>query len=229
MQRTRRMVSYPRLEVGLIVVTMDMEAIGMDDGRKPPIVSVTKIAASLCSISVILLRIRHPPCPRLRLVNRSDSMSTPTSKQILVAIDDSEHSSYALEFVFTHLVAEGDRVHVVSVCRINSLIDYSLPIRTDLAADMEGDEIQELALNEVRAEVVRVSSRHPHQCEVVIKILAGDPREAILSYADEIMPTLIVVGSRGRSAIQSLLLGSVSAHVVHHAKAPVMVVRPVGR
>lgn len=49
--------------------------------------------------------------------------------------------------------------------------------------------------------------------------------EAILSKAREIDAEAIIVGSRGLSGIKSLLLGSVSHAVVHHADRPVLVVR----
>ena len=49
---------------------------------------------------------------------------------------------------------------------------------------------------------------------------------AILAAADEHDARAIVLGSRGRSAIESALLGSVAYRVVHNADRPVLVVPP---
>lgn len=48
--------------------------------------------------------------------------------------------------------------------------------------------------------------------------------EAILEEADAWNADAIVLGSRGLSGLKSLLLGSVSHKVVHHARRPVIVV-----
>ena len=48
--------------------------------------------------------------------------------------------------------------------------------------------------------------------------------DALVRHAQEAGAAVIVVGSRGRSAIREILLGSVAIAVLHHADRPVMVV-----
>jgi nucleotide-binding universal stress UspA family protein len=45
-------------------------------------------------------------------------------------------------------------------------------------------------------------------------------------YASEVSPTLVVVGSHGRSGYQPLTLGGTAARVSVHARCPVVVVSP---
>lgn len=60
--------------------------------------------------------------------------------------------------------------------------------------------------------------------EVRAHFSTADARHALLEAAEH--ATLLVVGSRGRGPIGSLLLGSVSAAVSRHAACPVVVLRP---
>jgi nucleotide-binding universal stress UspA family protein len=48
--------------------------------------------------------------------------------------------------------------------------------------------------------------------------------DAILAEANDVDARAIVVGTRGLTGIKSVLLGSVSNAVVHHAKRPVIVI-----
>jgi len=56
-------------------------------------------------------------------------------------------------------------------------------------------------------------------------VAIGHPAKEICAYAKEQGHDLVVMGSRGRSEVKELVLGSVSQAVLHHAQCPVMVVR----
>jgi nucleotide-binding universal stress UspA family protein len=57
----------------------------------------------------------------------------------------------------------------------------------------------------------------------------GDPGDSIAAAAEAEHADIVVVGTRGRSGAERMLLGSVSDHVVRHADCPVLVVRPSKR
>ncbi len=63
--------------------------------------------------------------------------------------------------------------------------------------------------------------------ETRIEVRQGDPAEEILAVEKAVDPTTTLVGSRGRSRLRRLLLGSVSEDVVARAAGNVMIVPPV--
>lgn len=64
------------------------------------------------------------------------------------------------------------------------------------------------------------------QVRVVLEVLhCKNPRHMITEIIDHVNPTLVIVGSRGRSAIKGVLLGSFSNYVVERSSVPVMVAR----
>lgn len=56
--------------------------------------------------------------------------------------------------------------------------------------------------------------------------MRGSPSDALVTYAGEEEIDIIVMGTHGRSGLDRLLTGSVAEHVVRHAPAPVVTVRP---
>ena len=51
------------------------------------------------------------------------------------------------------------------------------------------------------------------------------PRHMITEVIDFLSPTLVIIGSRGRSAVKGVLLGSFSNYLVTKSSVPVMVAR----
>jgi nucleotide-binding universal stress UspA family protein len=75
------------------------------------------------------------------------------------------------------------------------------------------------------AEGVQAATAAGFQAQPLAQETSGPLWEAIVEAADDHDAAAIVLGSRGLSGVKSLLLGSVSNGVVHHANRPTLVVR----
>lgn len=82
------------------------------------------------------------------------------------------------------------------------------------------DELAELR----PAVIAAVAEADAHGILAEYEILEGNPAEQIVRLARLRDAELIVVGSRGRGAVASAVLGNVSQRVVHEADRPVLVV-----
>jgi len=85
------------------------------------------------------------------------------------------------------------------------------------AAAAEGAELARAAGFDARPLAIRAVAGLAERDEVTVW-------QAVLEQADEQDASVIVVGSRGRSAVRSTLLGSVSSRALHHSARPVLVV-----
>lgn len=64
--------------------------------------------------------------------------------------------------------------------------------------------------------------------DVVTELRIGDPEDVILSYIEEALVELVVMGTHGQSGLARLLLGSTAEYVLRRATVPVLTVRYQG-
>jgi nucleotide-binding universal stress UspA family protein len=65
----------------------------------------------------------------------------------------------------------------------------------------------------------------PQKVEVKKMLVEGHAVQEIVRVANEDNYELIVIGARGISHIEEILLGSVTDGVIHHARCPVLVIK----
>ncbi len=143
--------------------------------------------------------------------------------RILFATDGSSHANVALELIRRVAWPEGSVVRVVSAMHIG-LDGFGLSWAATTAETIqhEGDDVRKYHEDFVDA-AVRALARPGITVERML--LRGRPASAIVDEAGDWPADLVVIGHRGRGAIGSMFLGSVSAEVVDHAACPVLVVR----
>jgi nucleotide-binding universal stress UspA family protein len=96
-------------------------------------------------------------------------------------------------------------------------------------ADLDGEE--ESYARSMAEEGALRASEHGYQASPMIKESFDGIAKAILEVADLLSPRLIVCGQRGRGALRSALLGSVSHTLASHTRRPILIApeHPVGK
>jgi nucleotide-binding universal stress UspA family protein len=88
-------------------------------------------------------------------------------------------------------------------------------------ADLDAEE--EGYATSVAEDGARRATEHGYDASALTRESFDGIAEAILEVADELSARLIVCGQRGRGAIRSALLGSVSHRLASHAKYPILI------
>jgi nucleotide-binding universal stress UspA family protein len=139
-------------------------------------------------------------------------------KSILVAWDGSDHARRALAEAVDLARTQDARLTLLSIAAPIHAWPGSVPPIAE--ADLESGAEQILAEGEALV---------PDGIAVSGRTAIGYPGTELLKRAAAANHDLIVMGSRGRGAIRSAVLGSVSHFVLNHAKVPVLIVHDGGR
>ncbi|KAM7470770.1 hypothetical protein LguiA_008953 [Lonicera macranthoides] len=127
-------------------------------------------------------------------------------RDILIAIDHGANSKHAFDWAIVHLVRLADTIHLVyAVSSMKNQIVYEATQSLMEKLALEADEV---AMVETEARIVE-----------------GDAGKVICREAERLKPAAVVMGTRGRSLMQSVLQGSVGEYCLHNCKvAPIIIV-----
>ena len=141
-------------------------------------------------------------------------------KQILVGCDFSADSGRAVEYGFSLAQEFQAVIHLVHVVEPFAYRDAMLPesVKTEAISEVSIDCRQ-------RLEALVPAEAH-NWCKVKIACEAGKPFQALKKYAETHQIDIIVLGVRGHSLVETMLLGSTTDRVIRGVACPVLSVCP---
>ncbi|WP_236833206.1 universal stress protein [Blastococcus sp. KM273128] len=144
----------------------------------------------------------------------------PGRARLVVGIDGSDHSRGALGWALAEAARRSAALDVVTTFPVDSywndayLVDEKLVDRMRAATEASARAF----LDDVR----RATGQPDGDVPVALHVGAGRAAEELVRWSDG--AGLLVVGSRGRGAVRSTVLGSVALQCSVHARCPVVVV-----
>jgi nucleotide-binding universal stress UspA family protein len=160
----------------------------------------------------------HAPCPVVVVRPAPAAVPGPEEGRIVVGVDGSPLSMSALEFAFGEASFRGLGLTAVHAWNAPSLDAPGVAVPIELVAeDVANEEIRSLAES-----LAGYRDRFP-DVDVRQYVVHGKAATALINASAG--AHLVVVGSRGHGGFRSLLLGSTSHTLLHHAESPVAVVR----
>ena len=141
--------------------------------------------------------------------------------KILLAVDGSENSMHAVEFMIGHArwYREVPQVELVTV-------HLPVPKLPNMGTVVGRRELERYYEEEGRTNLARASERlKAGGIDFTPRVLVGPIAETLARHAKEAGCELILVGTRGLTATAGALLGSTATKLVHIAETPVLLVR----
>lgn len=138
--------------------------------------------------------------------------------KIVVGVDDSVMGEAALRTAIDYAARLGGEVDAVFVSHVPATVLAAMGGVPGIGEDFAATQRQQVW---ARMKPIIDGSKglvHPVDLE-------GYPPDALVGHATTAKADLMVVGTRGRGELASLLLGSTSHRVVNHAPCNVLVVR----
>ncbi len=169
------------------------------------------------------------PCSVLVVRNRAGRRKSASAPpRVLLAVDGSENSKGAVEFLQEFPLPTGSEIDCLHVMERKKRLAERFG-RMQRAYRILFEAIRkserEFALSLIRETADALEGRG---MKVRRKVRAGHPAETIVAEAGARRSDMILLGSRGITGIRRVVLGSVSSTVAKHAPCPVLIVKRPG-
>ncbi|XP_020108106.1 universal stress protein PHOS34-like [Ananas comosus] len=146
---------------------------------------------------------------------------------MVVGIEDSEHSYYALGWTLRRFFGGG-----AAASGIDLVIVHAKPSPANVVnlAGPGAPDVLPFVESDLRAIAAGVVAKARELCatnsvSALVEVVEGDARYVLCEAVEKHQADILVVGSHGYGAIKRAVLGSVSDYCAHHAHCTVMIVK----
>ncbi|KAK4406943.1 hypothetical protein Sango_0275300 [Sesamum angolense] len=152
-------------------------------------------------------------------------------KKVVVAVDESEESMYALSWCLSDLLAQNSNPNSTLILLY---IKPPVPVYSSLDVTgylFAGDVIQTIEkysrdlANSVMRRAEAVCRNFDSAVKVEKKVGSGDAKDVICAAVDKLEADILVMGTHDYGFFKRALLGSVSDYCAKHVKCPLVVVK----
>ncbi|KAE9589490.1 hypothetical protein Lal_00000324 [Lupinus albus] len=150
-------------------------------------------------------------------------------RKIMVAVDESEESMYALSWCISNLISDTKSNNKLVLLYVkpppavfSDAAGYIFSTEAIAAMEKYSTELADSVME--RAKVI-FNNLNATNINIERVIGIGDPKNVICKAVQKLEADTLVMGSHGYGFIKRALLGSVSDHCAKYAKCPVVIVR----
>ncbi|XP_022760579.1 universal stress protein PHOS34-like [Durio zibethinus] len=147
---------------------------------------------------------------------------------MMVAMDDSAHSMYALEWTLDRFFTPFGSNHPFQLLVVHA---RPLPISVLGLAGPASVEVIPIMEIDLKKAATRITEKVQELCKkkslsnVKVEVMEGDPRNVLCEAVEKHKAAILIMGSHGYGAVKRAVLGSVSDYCAHHAHCSVMIVK----
>lgn len=163
----------------------------------------------------------------LRTMSRGENLPSltdpdaPIPKTFVLGTDLSPEATHALEWTIGTVLRDTNVLYIVC-----SYEDELANEKQSSTTPSKQEEERLNAMTQLTNIITKLLRKTRLQVHVVIEVVhCKSPKHLLMAVIDHVLPTMVILGSRGRSALKGVLLGSFSNYIVERSAVPVMVAR----